>query len=193
MNKPDKTKHEHHRRSIRLSGYDYSKNGAYLATICTRNRERLFGDIQGGNMILNDVGRIAQQCWHEIPRHYPHVSLGAFVVMPNHIHGIFVIEQPVVGASASRRTPVPKRTPSTNENRAKDFSPLRKPFGTSMTVGAIVRGYKIGVTKWCRTHARTNMVWQRNYYEHIIRNDREWDLIVEYIEKNPELWEGVKL
>lgn len=62
-----------------------------------------------------------------------------------------------------------------------------------MTIGAIVRGYKIGVTKWCQTHAHTNMVWQRNYYEHIIRNDREWNLIREYIGKNPEMWEEDEL
>lgn len=220
MNKSRETNHEHHRRSIRLRGYDYSENGAYFVTICTHNREHLFGKIENGRMRLNDVGNMAKKCWLEIPKHYPFVTLDIFVVMPNHIHGIIVIERPiVVGANNHSPDPVPEcvsaigngtngnknRTDefgfraNGNENRvdefgfrANDYSPLRKP-GTSGTIGAVVRGFKIGVTKWCRAHARANVVWQRNYYERIIRDDGEWNAFREYIEKNPEMWNGDEL
>jgi len=78
----------HHRRSIRLKGYDYSQNGAYFVTICTHNRECLFGKIVDGEMCINEWGKIAKRCWLEIPQHYPNVSLDEFVIMPNHIYGI---------------------------------------------------------------------------------------------------------
>ena len=81
----------HHRRSIRLKGYDYTQAGAYFVTICTHERKCLFGDIVDGNMILNDAGRFAEKCWTEIPAHFPHVALDEFVIMPNHIHGILCI------------------------------------------------------------------------------------------------------
>ncbi len=170
-------------------------------------------------MRLNDIGNIAQKHWDEIPRHYPFVVLDAFVVMPNHIHGVLIIERVPVGANNHSPDPessrpvllpvsacVPERKTGNGFGngggygngggfgfRAKNISPLRKPFGTSGTVGAVVRGYKIGVTKWCRTYARANVVWQRNYHERIIRDEHEWDRIREYIEKNPESWEQDEL
>jgi len=88
-----------HRRSIRLREYDYSQAGAYFITICTHERICLFGDIMNGEMRLNEAGRIVQQYWDQIPQHFPHVELGEFIVMPNHVHGIIVIaETPNVGA-----------------------------------------------------------------------------------------------
>ncbi len=88
----------HHRRSIRLKDYDYSQTGAYFVTICVRNRECLMGDVIDGKMILNDFGEIVLKCWKDIPNHFPHVSLNEYVIMPNHIHGIIVIQEtdPVV-------------------------------------------------------------------------------------------------
>ena len=87
---------QRNRRSIRLKGYDYSWPGAYFVSICAHNRECLFGEIVNGGMVLNDAGRMAEQCWHNIPLHFPHVELDAFVVMPNHVHGIlFVVDAPV--------------------------------------------------------------------------------------------------
>src|SRR5690606_6938751 len=83
--------HRHHRRSIRLKGYDYSQEGAYFVTIVTWRRDFLFGEIVNGEMILNEHGQIADECWREIPNHFPHVELGAYVIMPNHMHGIIVI------------------------------------------------------------------------------------------------------
>ncbi len=124
---PDK----HHRRSIRLQGYDYSQPGIYFITLCTQNRERLFGEILNGEMRLNEFGKIAHQCWLEIPNHFPHVQLDEFVIMPDHIHGIIVLND-IAGA--------------------KNFSPLLQQNITSFrspskTIGSIIRGFKIGVTK----------------------------------------------
>jgi REP element-mobilizing transposase RayT len=101
----------HHRRSIRLKGYDYSQAGLYFVTICVQNRECVFGKIADNEMILNDVGRVAQQCWLEIPQHFPHAILHEYVVMPNHIHGIVEL----VGAK--------KFSPETsaNDTGAKNF------------------------------------------------------------------------
>ena len=84
--------HIHHRRSIRLKRYDYSQNGAYFVTVCVQNRKCLFGKIENGEMVLNDAAKIIEKYWQEIPEHYPNVILDAFVIMPNHIHGILIID-----------------------------------------------------------------------------------------------------
>lgn len=164
----------HHRRSIRLKGYNYTQTGAYFVTICTRNRECLFGDVLNGQMRLNDAGKMAEQCWRAIPEHFPHVVLDAFVVMPNHVHGILCIHDTRVGAN--NYSPLPP------------VMPLGVPHGTSKTVGSVVRGFKIGVTKWMRSHTATHDVWQRNYHEHIIRDEHSLARIREYIVDNPTQW-----
>ncbi|UCF90570.1 MAG: hypothetical protein JSW39_20070 [Desulfobacterales bacterium] len=125
-------------------------------------------------MVLNNVGRVAAQCWHAIPGHFPHAKSDAFVVMPNHVHGIlFIVDAPV---------------------GAKNFSPLLKPGqrprGTSKTIGSIIRGFKIGVTKWMRRDTPVQYVRQRNYYEHVIRNDDELNRIRVYIAGKPARWES---
>lgn len=165
----------HHRRSIRLKGYDYTQAGAYFVTICTQHRTCLFGEMVNEQMQLNDAGRFVEQCWLDIPHHFPHVELEAFVVMPNHVHGIIVITDPV---------------------GAKNFSPLPNDgtstptlfLSTSRTIGSIVRGFKIGVTKWFRMNMDISTVWQRNYYEHIIRNESTLHRIRDYIVNNPLQW-----
>jgi putative transposase len=165
----------YHRRSIRLRGYDYSQAGAYFVTTVVRDRRCIFGDVLDGEMCLSDAGQAARECWEAIPEHFPHVELDAFVIMPNHVHGIICIVDDVVGPDVG----------------AKDFSPLpnapafRSP---SKTVGSIVRGFKIGVTKWVRTHMDVYEVWQRNYYEHIIRDESSLDRIRAYIIENPARW-----
>ena len=158
----------HHRRSIRLKGYDYSQEGLYFITICVQDRECLFGKIVDHPiMILNDAGKIADQCWLAIPQHFPDVVLHEYIVMPNHVHGIIEI---------------------TNNVGAKNFSPLRPPKPAmprtpSRTIGSIARGFKIGVTKWF-----DQSVWQRDYYEHIIRSTDEYERIANYIINNPAKW-----
>lgn len=163
----------HHRRSIRLKGYDYGQPGAYFITLCTHERAHLFGQVVGGEMVLNEYGEIARACWLTIPDHFPHAELDEFVILPNHVHGIIWIVDDAVGA--------------------KDFSPLPPlpplpPRGTSKTIGSIVRGFKIGVTKWMRQHTDVYTIWQRNYYEHIIRDETALNTIRCYIIENPMRW-----
>ena len=144
----------------------------YRITVCTWNKECLLGSIENGEMVLNDAGRVADNCWHDIPVHFPHVALDEWVIMPNHVHGILFIVDTTVGA--------------------KNFSPLPptgRPLGTSKTIGSIIRGFKIGVTKWMRQNNVIHDVWQRNYYEHIIRNEKHFNNVRRYIEGNPVLWE----
>ncbi|UMX47737.1 MAG: hypothetical protein L7H18_04835 [Candidatus Nealsonbacteria bacterium DGGOD1a] len=158
----------HHRRTIRVKGYDYSQDGAYFVTVCAQNRQCLFGSIADAKMELNKAGEIVNNCWYEIPKHYPFVILDEFVVMPNHFHGIIIIQNR-----------------EWKRERANNHSPLQmQNAGTSKTVGAIIRGYKIGVTKLLG-----KPIWQRNYYEHIIRNDDDLDRVREYIINNPLNWE----
>ena len=190
----------HHRRTIRLKEYDYSQAGLYFITICTHNRAYLFGEIKNGEMILNDMGKIANQCWLEIPNHFPNTILHEYIIMPNHIHGIVQL----VGAknfSPEITYPTPEITYPTpeithptpenscNTNVAKKNSPLRSP---SKTIGSVVRGFKIGVTKWIRQNTNIYNVWQRNYYEHIIRNDQSYQTILDYIVNNPKKWNDDK-
>ncbi len=161
----------HHRRSIRLKGYDYTQPGAYFITICAHQRAHLFGRVVDGEMVLNALGEIARQCWLAIPNHFPQARLDEFVIMPNHVHGIVWI---VNNVGTRNFSPPP--------------SPDQRPRGTSKTVGSIVRGFKIGVTKWARQHTDVYTVWQRNYYEHIIRDDRALYAIRQYIRDNPLRW-----
>lgn len=162
----------HNRKSIRLSGYDYTQMGAYFITICTEDRCPLFGKINNGQMLLNPFGQIAQQCWFEIPNHFPHADVGEFVVMPDHIHGvIFITDDSGIGSRVG----------------AKNFSPLQRPTGTSKTIGSIVRGFKIGVTKQINAIYQTPgaKIWQRNYWERVIRDEQELARIEKYIRENP--------
>jgi REP element-mobilizing transposase RayT len=165
----------HRRRTIRLWGYDYSQSGMYFITICTEDCKCLFGNIVDGKMCLNDTGQAAGQCWSAIPSHFPYVTLGEFVVMPNHIHGIIALGEKHLSCNVSFDDAV----------GAKNFSPLR---GTSRTIGSIVRGFKIGVTKWARSNTSVREIWQRNYWEHIIRGEAELMNIREYIRNNPARW-----
>jgi putative transposase len=174
---------KHHRRSIRLRGYDYSQPGAYYVTITTRHRACLFGDVVNGAMRLNDGGRVAKQCWMAIPDHFPHTTLDAYVIMPNHVHGIIVIAERVadiVGANNYSPLQYPQQPPE-----MPPPAPFRSP---SKTIGSMVRGFKIGVTKWFRANTDVYTVWQRNYYDHVIRDERSLNRIRWYILENPARW-----
>ena len=170
------------RRSVRLRGYDYSQAGAYFITICAQNRRCLFGSIAEGTMALNDAGRAVAACWLQIPDHFPHVELDEYVVMPNHIHGIVII------VGANNYSPVQSNHDSPVQSN--NHSPLQKhPTGTARTIGSMVRGFKIGVTQWYRQRSVPSKIWQRNYWDHIIRNESELNRIRQYILNNPMQWE----
>ncbi len=162
------------RRSIRLKGYDYSQPGIYFITICTYHRMHLFGKIHNGEMSLDARGRIAWNEWMITPDLRPNIGLDAFVVMPNHIHGIII-----VGADCIRP----------HENHPITHTPDES-MQSDPTIGAIVRGYKSTVTKQINNFWNTigHPVWQRNYYEHIIRNEYEYQNIANYIRNNPACW-----
>lgn len=182
MNRYDPNRH--HRRSIRLKGYDYSQNGLYFITICCQDRACLFGAIRNNEMVLNEAGNVASECWEVIPNHFPNVVLHEYVIMPNHVHGILEIVDITEGAK--NLSPLPYD--DGKEGRMED-DPSR-PKGTSKTVGSIVRGFKIGVRKWMRQHTNVHDVWQRNYYENIIRNEEAYTTISNYISTNPAKWDS---
>jgi REP element-mobilizing transposase RayT len=181
----------HHRKSIRLKGYDYAQEGFYFITICCQDRAQLFGEIMNGEMILNECGEIAENCWLEIPNHFPNVELHKYVIMPNHVHGIIEIKF---------KSNVPSVIPSVASVAsvgANNHSPLRTlqrslPRSPSKTIGSIVRGFKIGVTKWMRQYTNVYDVWQRNYYDNIIRNEQSYQRIANYIQNNPKNWKEDK-
>ncbi len=169
---------KHKRKSIRRKNYDYTKPGAYFVTICTYRCRQLFGKINNQKMILNITGMAARKYWLEIPDHFPQVKLDAFVIMPDHIHGLFWI---VDRGSRGEKFFAPDAIAHTAKKRSR-------PRGTSMTVGSIVRGFKIGVTKWVRKRNPGQIVWQRNYHDRIIQNDTQLFRIRQYIENNPANW-----
>lgn len=158
------------RQSIRLKNYDYSKSGHYYITMCTENRSCIFGNIFNGKMILNDVGKIINDVWLTIQKYFNNVELDKFVIMPNHIHGIVII----VGAGSSRPT--------------------------GPTLGQIIGYFKYKSTKYINdflgsdnptptiNQNKIKKIFQRNYYEHIIRNEIELNKIRQYIKNNPLFW-----
>ncbi len=158
----------HHRRSLRLKGYDYSRHGAYFVTICTKNRECLFGEIANGSMWMNPFGDIVRACWDDLPCHYQHMELDAFVVMPNHIHGIIVLADTVVRAG---------------------LKPA--PTGKRHGLPEIIRAFKTFSSRRINDlhNASGTRLWQRGYYEHIIRNENSLNNIRNYIQFNPAIWQ----
>jgi REP element-mobilizing transposase RayT len=162
----------HHRCSIRLREYDYSSIGAYFVTICAYERECLFGDIVDGEMRLNGAGRVVGNVWEALPERFPQVALDEYVIMPNHFHGIICI----VGA------PLAAPLPFVSEKRGAASS--------APTLGSIVRAFKsisaIGVNRLLNRQGCP--LWQRNYYERVIRDDFELSATREYIHFNPANW-----
>jgi REP element-mobilizing transposase RayT len=171
---------KHHRHSIRLPNYDYSQSGAYFVTIVTWHRECLFGEVVGGQMRLNDIGKIVRWEWLELPKRLHFLELGLFVIMPNHLHGILIFHE---NAGATRQG-------LTEGDFSKpDGSPLpRGPQPASL--GVVMAQFKSRVTKrlWKMPSLNGTPIWQRNYYEYIIRNYRDLQNKTDYIEANPLLW-----
>ncbi|MBI5841655.1 MAG: transposase [Chloroflexi bacterium] len=181
----------HHRKSIRLQGYDYTQAGAYFVTIVTYQRDCLFGKVVNGEMRLNDFGKIVHWEWLDLPKRFRYIDLGAYMVMPNHFHGILNFHE-TAGATRHGLTdaPVSNVPLPTLTTDCVDGSPLpRGPKPASL--GAIVSQFKSRVTKqlWKIPSLNGTPIWQRNYHEHIIRNEREMDNIWRYIESNPARWD----
>jgi REP element-mobilizing transposase RayT len=150
----------------RLKNWDYGSNAAYFVTICTANSKPFFGEIENAKMHLSEMGEVAYKCWSEIPNHFPFVKLDAFVIMPDHIHGIIIID---------------KQNQSKEKLKPNKFGPQ------SQNLGSIVRGFKTGVTKYARMND-IEFKWQSRYHDHIIRNEKSFYRIRKYIIDNPKNW-----
>ena len=161
----------HHRRSLRLREYDYSRPGAYFVTICTQDRKCLFGSVVNSEMQPNDSARSAQSIWYNLPSRFPQVRLDQFVVMPNHIHAVIFVGAQFIAPTGSSNT---VQTGAIN----------RAP-----TLGEIVRTYKAISTRTIRRTGCAQFRWQRNYYEHIIRDENSLNRIRQYIVDNPIRWD----
>jgi putative transposase len=166
----------HHRHSIRLKGYDYAQAGLYFVTVVTRGRVPLFGEILDGEMHLNRCGEIVQRAWFDLPRHYSNAELGAFVIMPNHVHGIIILDDDRRGGSASGRAPESDRTITGLGTLLEETE--TRPYGKYHGLSEIVRAFKSFSARRINRSRRLPgvPVWQRNYYEHIIRNQQDLEL-----------------
>jgi REP element-mobilizing transposase RayT len=169
--------------SSRLQTWDYGTNGAYFITICTQNREHFFGVVQNSIMQLSETGKISEQLWIEIPNQFPFIELGNFVVMPNHVHGILIINKIV---SPSVETRLIASLPNKNGGFSGDKNPM-----LNDTISKIIRWYKGRCTFECRK-INSDFSWQSRFHDHIIRNSKSFDIIQNYIFENPMNWEKDK-
>ncbi len=187
----NKFKNKYRIPSARLQTWDYSNNGAYFITICTQNREHFFGNIQNGIMQLSEIGKLAEQYWFEIPNHFPFVELGNFVVMPNHVHGILIInkiDNPTLSSTESVET---RHCLVSTINLNTTIGSSRFQNQGKNTISSIVGSYKSIVTKTSRqTHP--NFGWQTRFHDHIIRNSKSFNIIQNYIFENPLKWKNDK-
>ena len=187
----------HHRRTIRLQGYDYSSSGLYFVTLCTQDHERLFGNISNHKMILNDAGKMVATILQQIPDFYPGNDIDKFIVMPDHIHIIIIVGAgpracpaavsvisgvSVVSSTIAFPTPI---------HPSSQYSGLPLPDIISRIKTMTLKLYSDGVEQlgWQPFNGK---LWQRNYYEHIIRNENELFQIREYVINNPANWDGAK-
>ncbi|MCK4745353.1 transposase [Candidatus Parcubacteria bacterium] len=163
----------HNRQSMRLKNYDYSSNGYYFATICVKNKIEYFGEIINGKMVLNEIGKIAKKQLLWLAEQYDYLKLEEWIIMPNHLHGILIIENDINIVGAGRDLPL--RQPRC-ERKIKPLSEL---------IGA----FKTTSSKLIHRHGLSEFQWQRNYYDHIIRDKKSLGKIREYIRNNPLKWE----
>jgi len=189
---------KHHRHSIRLKGYDYSRPGYYFITIVTHNRECLFGEVVDGEMKLNTFGKIVEYHWRIIPRHFPFTQLDEYQFMPNHMHGIIIITTHVgamhsgkINLSDDNSVPENASPLQTNGNHHSGNAPSQRPIGTKPgSLSAIIQNFKSITTRKINRirHAQGTHLWQRNYWEHIIRDENELNRIRHYIINNLRKW-----
>ena len=189
---------KHHRRSVRLNGYDYGQSGAYFVTVCAQDRQCLFGEIVDGEIRLNDAGRMIERWWFQLDHKFSTVETDEFVIMPNHFHGIVVIADVPVGAdlcvgpvphvgpdSEGAHAGAPLRAPVFPPQNASKPAPLPTvvQWFKTMTTNEYIRGVKtLGWTLF------RGQLWQRNYYEHIVRDEESLNRIRRYILDNPARW-----
>jgi putative transposase len=177
--------------SARAPFWDYSRNASYFVTICTKNREPWFGRIENGEMELSELGWIAFNCWMEIPKHFPFVELDAFVIMPDHVHGIIKIKkcEPAKTQDLAPLQVASLQVASLLVTEHLTTKPKNKFGPQSRNLASVVRGFKIGVSKKSR-QINSDFSWQSRYHDRIIRNGLEHLKIARYIQNNPRNWKG---
>lgn len=184
-----KSRRIHTRRSIRLPYYDYTESGAYFITICAYQHYHIFGHVEDDKVFLNHVGLIAKSVWEQIPSHFPFVTLDHFVIMPNHMHGIVLISKDDEIASDSEHVGARHALPLHSHTSHSDNLRL---FGNppAKALSSIVGSYKSAVSKEANSQLRKkeSTLWQRNYYEHVIRDEADLNRIREYVLTNPSKW-----
>ena len=182
--------------SSRLQGWDYSLSGTYFITICTKNREEFFGEVVDDEMILSKEGGIVEKYWKEITKHFANVRLDEFIVMPNHLHGIIVIENVETSIYGVSKSNVDKKNNDRDAINRRLYQNKydggitndKNPMLSKNSLGKIIRWYKGRSTFEIRKSKNPNFFWQPRYYDRIIRNDEELNRICEYIQYNPYKW-----
>lgn len=171
-----------------MMSWDYSWSGYYFVTICVKDRKKFwFGEIKNGKMELNEVGKITEKFWKEIPKHFEFVDVDEFVIMPNHIHGIIVIKNKNFDDSGCVETRHVASLQKDEKLCPNKFGPLKP-----NSLQSIVHSYKATVKRWCNKNNFESFIWQPRFYEHVIRTEKTLEKIRDYIQYNPERWDADK-
>ena len=191
----DKFKNKYRITSARLASWDYSNPGLYFITICTKDRINIFGEIFNNEMCLNEIGKIADQSWIDIPNHFKNIELGEFIVMPNHVHGIIIINESTVETGhalshSQQSTQTQNETTHALSLPNKLHHPRFRNQGKN-TISSMVGSFKSTVTKFARP-INTDFGWQSRFYDHIIRSHDDYKRISNYILRNAVNWKEDK-
>ncbi|MCX6831414.1 MAG: transposase [candidate division Zixibacteria bacterium] len=181
----------HHRRSIRLQDYDYSQAGAYFITICALDRKMFLGDVRNETVALSSFGQIVHDWWYRLTIRFQFVELDAFTIMPNHFHGIIVLHDRESATPRTGAVPAPQSTNDARANPRRGLVSKPLPNPNVQTLGQIIAYFKYLTTRDINvvTHTPGERIWQRNYYEHVIRDEKDLAEKREYIINNPLKWE----
>jgi REP element-mobilizing transposase RayT len=183
----EKWRNKYRIQSARLKDYDYASNGAYFITICSYNQTHFFGECNEGLMKLSTVGAIVQGFWYDIPNHFPFITLDKFVVMPNHIHGILIVNNTVEETLQTLETLQCNVSTVLKNKLFADISPK------TGSISTVIRSYKSVCSKHIHlAFPELNFNWQSRFYDHIIRDESAYQRIADYIVNNPLLWEKDK-
>jgi len=176
----------YHRKNNRYKDYDYSSDGFYFVTVCTQNHKHLFGDIENNRMVLNRYGKIAEKYWVGLPGHYTNCTLDEFVIMPNHVHGIIIIDN----GRRERSLTVPRSSLGKNLENAWNG---QRPFPTKYGLPEIIRGFKaFSSLEINAIDENADFHWQKSFYDHVISDENALYKIREYILNNPPKWDSDK-
>ena len=177
------------RRSVRLKEFDYAQPGAYFVTVCANNRRDVWGKVREGEVSLNSLGHIIEACWESIPAHFPHVRLDQYCVMPNHLHGILSFARTGRGTIYRAPTVALSGTVEVESSIKAGKEQFSQPVAGSLPT--VIRTFKAAVTRNARRTMQVGSIriWQRGYFDRVIRNERELERVREYIANNPAKWD----